>query len=166
MNYIIGYRSPMGWISIKGDDQFIQGISFQEERFMEPTDAPPHLSECYHQMAAYFEQKLPFKNLMLAPLGTPFQQLVWQTTRKIPMGQTVSYLDLAKMVGMPGGSRAVGHANKLNPFLLVNPCHRVVGSDGKLTGYAGGLSRKALLLQHEGARRDFDLFSNLTIGMI
>jgi O-6-methylguanine DNA methyltransferase len=166
MNYAIGYHSPMGWISIQGDDQFIQGISFQEEPFMEPSDAPPHLLECYQQVAAYFEKRLPFGNLKLAPLGTPFQQLVWQTTRNIPFGKTISYLDLAKMVGMPGGSRAVGHANKLNPFLLVNPCHRVVGSDGKLTGYAGGLKRKALLLRHEGARLDFDLFNNLPMDLV
>ena len=134
MIYTLGYRSPMGWVSIQGDDQFIQEITYGEQPYIKLSDAPPHLSECYQQVAAYFEKKLPFGKLKLAPLGTPFQQLVWQTTRKIPFGQTISYLELAKMVGMPGGSRAVGYANKLNPFLLVNPCHRVVGSDGKLTG--------------------------------
>jgi methylated-DNA-[protein]-cysteine S-methyltransferase len=85
--------------------------------------------------------------------GTPFQGLVWQALRTIPPGLTVSYAELAQRIGRPGSARAVGHANSLNPVCLVLPCHRVVGSDARLVGYAGGLDRKRWLLNHEWTMR-------------
>ncbi len=83
--------------------------------------------------------------------GTDFQKQVWRALRTIPAGTTLSYGDLARQIGRPGAVRALGYANSLNPIALVLPCHRVVGKDGSLTGYAGGLDRKAWLLRHEGA---------------
>lgn len=90
-------------------------------------------------------------DIPVATGGTPFQQRVWQELRRIPAGTTCSYGALAARLGVPGASRAVGHANSLNPVAIVLPCHRVVGADGRLTGYAGGLARKRWLLAHEGA---------------
>ena len=92
-------------------------------------------------------------DLPLAPRGTPFQQRVWAELRRIPHGATISYGELARRVGEPRASRAVGAANGRNPIAIVVPCHRVVGADGSLTGYAGGLDRKRWLLHHEAAVR-------------
>ncbi len=92
-----------------------------------------------------------FDDIPVAPVGTPFQLRVWKALRAIPVGRTISYLQLATRVGNPAAMRAVGAANGRNPVALVIPCHRVIASDGKLHGYGGGLPRKAWLLRHEGA---------------
>ncbi|MBW7935431.1 MAG: methylated-DNA--[protein]-cysteine S-methyltransferase, partial [Gemmatimonadaceae bacterium] len=91
--------------------------------------------------------------LPLAPTGTAFQQRVWKALREVPFGKTASYGDIARRIGNPKGVRAVGLANGRNPISIVVPCHRVIGSDGSLTGYGGGLDRKQWLLRHEGALR-------------
>jgi methylated-DNA-[protein]-cysteine S-methyltransferase len=101
------------------------------------------------QLAAYFEGRLTRFDLPLSLQGTPFQRLVWQALQEIPYGVTISYGDLARRVGNPNGSRAVGLANGHNPISIIVPCHRVIGSNGKLTGYGGGLPRKAALLDFE-----------------
>lgn len=90
-------------------------------------------------------------SIPVAPAGTPFQQRVWAELRKIPAGRTIAYRDLAQAIGAPAAVRAVGAANGANPIALVFPCHRVIGSNGELTGYAGGIERKRWLLQHERA---------------
>ncbi|MBL4801920.1 MAG: methylated-DNA--[protein]-cysteine S-methyltransferase [Emcibacter sp.] len=92
-----------------------------------------------------------FENIPVILKGTEFQQQVWQALHQIPAGHTVSYGDLARLIGRPKAVRALGHANSMNPIALVIPCHRVIGKDGTLTGYAGGLERKEWLLRHEGA---------------
>jgi methylated-DNA-[protein]-cysteine S-methyltransferase len=111
-------------------------------------DAAP-LTETVRQLQAYFAGDLETFNLSLAPEGTPFQIEVWQRLRDIPYGQTISYGELARRIGNPKASRAVGLANGSNPIPIVIPCHRVIGSNGKLTGYGGGLPIKEKLLALE-----------------
>ncbi|GIK99361.1 MAG: methylated-DNA--protein-cysteine methyltransferase [Alphaproteobacteria bacterium] len=104
-------------------------------------------------LAAYFRGDLAaIDELDIADCGTPFQRAVWQALRRIPCGGTVSYAALAQRIGRPAAVRAVGHANGANPVSIVVPCHRVIGSDGSLTGYGGGIERKRWLLAHERAR--------------
>lgn len=101
-------------------------------------------------LAAYFAGNLgAIDSLMTATAGTPFQKRVWGALREIPAGQTVSYADLARRIGQPAAVRAIGLANSANPVGIVVPCHRVIGADGSLTGYGGGLERKRWLLDHE-----------------
>ena len=113
------------------------------------TDSPL-LREAKRQPKAYFAGELREFSLPLAPKGTPFQQAVWQALQHIPYGQTRSYAEIAREIGCPNGCRAVGMANHRNPLPIVIPCHRVVGKDGTLTGYAGGLQWKEGLLRLEG----------------
>ncbi|GAB5533863.1 MAG: hypothetical protein Rubg2KO_01120 [Rubricoccaceae bacterium] len=108
-------------------------------------------AEAVRQLEAYVAGERTRFDLELAPEGTPFQQEVWQALCEIPYGQTISYGELAARVGRPLGAQAVGRANGQNPIGVIVPCHRVVGSDGALVGYAGGLDRKEALLRHEGA---------------
>jgi O-6-methylguanine DNA methyltransferase len=104
------------------------------------------------QLDSYFAGDLTAFDLPLAPRGTPFQQRVWSALVEIPFGETVSYGSLATRLGRPGAARAVGLANGSNPISIIIPCHRVIGSDGRLTGYGGGIDRKAWLLDHEAGR--------------
>lgn len=121
----------------------------------ERRDAPPQgadldvLTEAAAQLDRYFAGTLTAFDLPLALGGTPFQQRVWSALLEIPFGETTSYGELARRLGKPGSARAVGLANGQNPVSIIVPCHRVVGSNGKLTGYGGGLDRKAWLLDHE-----------------
>lgn len=101
------------------------------------------------ELAAYFEGRLKAFGTPLAPRGTPFQHAAWRALRDIPYGQTVSYGTQARAIGRPAAVRAVAQANGANPIAIVVPCHRVIGADGTLTGYGGGLDRKRWLLQHE-----------------
>jgi methylated-DNA-[protein]-cysteine S-methyltransferase len=116
---------------------------------MKPARDPGGLTSA---MRAYFKGNLGvIDRLPVAAVGTPFQQSVWRALRKIPRGRTISYAELARRIGRPKAVRAAGLANGQNPISIVVPCHRVIGSDGTLTGYGGGLSRKKWLLEHEGA---------------
>lgn len=110
---------------------------------------PGVLRECAAQLAAYFGGTLREFDLRLAPEGSDFQRQVWDELRRIPFGETISYLDLAKRIGDARHVRAVGTANGRNPISIIIPCHRVVGSDGSLAGYGGGLEHKRWLLDHE-----------------
>lgn len=117
-------------------------------------DAPgdsPVFARLEPELAAYFAGERVTWTVPLAPVCTPFQHRVWERLRAIPYGSTQSYGDLARALGDPGAIRAVGRANGLNPIAILVPCHRVIGSDGSLTGYAGGLERKRFLLTLEGA---------------
>ena len=119
----------------------------------EPTDADAAvLDQAERQLADYFAGRLTEFDLPLELHGTTFQQLVWAELQRIPCGERISYGELARRVGRPGSARAVGLANGRNPVSIIVPCHRVVGSDGTLTGYGGGLDRKAWLLDHEARR--------------
>jgi methylated-DNA-[protein]-cysteine S-methyltransferase len=116
------------------------------------TVEPTRGGKIFDRVKSYFDGRIhAFDDIPVAPVGTPFQLSVWRALRTIPVGRTISYLDLAKRVGKPAAMRAVGAANGKNPVALVIPCHRVIASDGKLHGYGGGLPRKAWLLRHEGA---------------
>jgi methylated-DNA-[protein]-cysteine S-methyltransferase len=110
------------------------------------------LAAASDQLEAYFAGDLTAFDLPLAPRGTSFQQRVWAALVEIPFGETVSYGSLATRLGRPGAARAVGLANGSNPISIIIPCHRVIGSDGRLTGYGGGIDRKAWLLDHEAGR--------------
>src|SRR5258705_1026409 len=144
--------SPLGSLLIAGDDAGLRHIFFASEaqppRPEWREDAAP-LTETIRQLNAYFGGELENFNLPLAPQGTPFQMEVWQGLRDIPYGQTISYGELARRIGNPKASRAVGLANGSNPIPIVIPCHRVIGSNGKLTGYGGGLPIKEKLLALE-----------------
>ena len=119
---------------------------------------PEVLEEAVYQINEYFEGKRTDFDLLLNPSGTDFQQRVWKELLQIPYGTTVSYLQLSKTLGDVKAIRAVAAANGKNPLWIVVPCHRVIGSDGSLTGYAGGLSRKKWLLEHESPVKQQSLF--------
>jgi len=110
-----------------------------------------HLSRTRQQLGEYFEGNRKTFDISLAPEGTDFQLRVWEELRNIPYGETISYAELATRIGNPAASRAVGAANGRNPLSIIVPCHRVIGKNGSLTGYAGGLDKKSILLAIEGA---------------
>lgn len=122
------------------------------------------LDAAEHQLDGYFEGRLMIFDLPLSLEGTEFQQRVWDELVKIPFGERISYGELARRVGRPGSARAVGLANGRNPVSIIVPCHRVVGSDGTLTGYGGGLDRKAWLLDHEARQGPGQLALGLEVS--
>ncbi len=146
--------SPIGTLLLVSEDSRLSQITFAKDgrpavpktEWQEDAAA---LSETIRQLRAYFAGQLETFDLPLAPEGTPFQQKVWGELLKIPYGNTTSYGELAKRIGNPQASRAVGLANGSNPIPIVIPCHRVIGSNGKLTGYGGGLPIKEKLLALE-----------------
>ncbi|MDO6390212.1 methylated-DNA--[protein]-cysteine S-methyltransferase [Pontibacter sp. BT731] len=152
--YTTYMQSPLGLLRISGTDQGITEVRFcdAEGAPSEQTHVMPAcISACALQLEEYFAGKRQDFDLTLAPAGTPFQKQVWHTLQGIPHGKTTSYLAIARGVSGEKAIRAVGAANGRNPICIVVPCHRVIGSDGSLTGYAGGLWRKEWLLRHEGA---------------
>jgi methylated-DNA-[protein]-cysteine S-methyltransferase len=149
--------SPVGPLTIVADGGTIAALYMdaqrhapQPEAFGLPGDAGDEpFATAARQLAAYFAGRLTEFDLPLALAGTDFQRKVWAGLRAIPYGQTVSYGELARRIGSPAASRAVGLANGRNPVAIVVPCHRVIGSDGSMTGYGGGLDRKRFLLALE-----------------
>lgn len=146
-------ESPIGDILIEGDDDSITrlgriGGGYDSDEWV-PVDRFTAIKEASQQLDAYWAGELFDFDLPLAPGGTPFQNKVWAALRTIPYGKTASYGDIAKKIGSPTASRAVGAANGRNPIAIVVPCHRVIGANGTLTGYAGGLDMKRQLLAHE-----------------
>lgn len=125
-----------------------EGANFPDD---EQTSSHPVLARAARELAAYFAGRRTSFTVPLAPAGTPFQQQAWQALLSIPFGETRSYAQQARLLGDPSATRAVGAANGRNPIAILIPCHRVIGSNGTLTGYAGGLARKEFLLRHEGA---------------
>ena len=150
-------NSPLGIIKIQGDENGISIISVLSEGELS-TKIPKELQEAVSQLQEYFEGKRQDFEFKLNPKGTNFQQKVWQELLNIPYGKTMSYLDLSKKLGDVKAIRAVASANGKNPLWIVVPCHRVIGSDGSLTGYAGGLWRKKWLLEHEIPSHQQSLF--------
>ncbi len=153
--------SPLGAIRLAVSPLGLAGAWFEGDRHgpdplrtaqWRVDDTHPVITEARLQLAAYFNgDQTPFKLPLDLRLGTPFQQLAWQTLGTIGYGQTITYGELAARMGKPSASRAAGAAIGRNPLAIIVPCHRVVGSNGSLTGYAGGLDRKLALLQLEGA---------------
>ena len=154
--------TPLGMLALTGSDAGLHAVRFLDHEAPAPTapDAVPAcLQEPYRQLGAYFQRELREFSLTCAPLtGTEFQRQVWATLPGIAHGRTASYLDIAKLLNNPKSVRAVGAANGQNPLAIVWPCHRIVGADGSLTGYAGGLVRKQWLLAFEQPTRQGGLF--------
>lgn len=152
--YFRYHESPTGELLLAGDESGLQMLYMDSERHGYPNadwqPATRQFDEHCRQLDRYFEGRLQRFDLLLAPRGTPFQQEVWKALLEIPYGRTTSYSELAERIGNPKAVRAVGTANGANPISIIIPCHRVIGRDGSLTGYAGGLPRKALLLKLEG----------------
>ena len=158
MTDYLRFASPLGPMYATAKHGAVTGVYFEGGRHaprIDPawTESPgdPALAACAAQLVEYLEGRRNRFDLRLAAKGTPFQQAVWREIARIPAGATVSYAELARRAGFPGAARAAGAATGRNPLSIVVPCHRVVGSAGALTGYAGGLERKARLLALEGA---------------
>ncbi|MEU3840532.1 methylated-DNA--[protein]-cysteine S-methyltransferase [Streptomyces sp. NPDC028635] len=147
--------SPCGPLTLVADDGVLCGLYMTAQRHRPPEETfgdrdPTPFAEAEEQLKAYFAGQLREFTLELRLAGTPFQRRVWELLRAIPYGERRTYGDLAAALGAPRASRAVGLANGKNPIGIIVPCHRVVGADGGLTGYGGGLSRKRQLLDFEG----------------
>ena len=143
------YSSPIGLIEVTGNDEGILGVYFMDIK--KKTSATPHpcLKECIYQLDEYFKGIRKEFGLKLNPKGTAFQEKVWSKLLTVPYGKTASYLDISKLIGDVKATRAVGNANGSNPISVIIPCHRVIGVNGKLVGYGGGIKRKEWLLNHE-----------------
>ncbi|HEU0196817.1 MAG TPA: methylated-DNA--[protein]-cysteine S-methyltransferase [Nevskiaceae bacterium] len=153
MYYCESLDSPIGQLRLVSDGEALCGLymgdEVEDQRAPLKRDPGP-LREVVRQLRAYFAGELRKFDVPLAAAGTAFQKRVWQALCNIPYGQAISYGELARRVGNPKASRAVGLANGRNPISIIVPCHRVIGANGSLTGYGGGLPRKRWLLEHEG----------------
>lgn len=150
--------SPVGPLTMIARDGVLTNVSMHEQRHTAPPPSDAVTDDAWFkdvadQFDAYFAGELLNFDVDVSLLGTPFQRDVWSRLREIPYGATISYGELAKRVGNPNGSRAVGLANGRNPVAIIVPCHRVIGANGSLTGYGGGLERKTWLLEHERGHR-------------
>jgi len=153
-NYFSTVESPVGTLLLRGDGEALTGMYMQKQRYR--PELPDNcvrddklFSTMIEQLRAYFAGELKMFAMPLAPEGTAFQQTVWKALLDIPFGATESYGALAKRIGHDGAARAVGLANGHNPIGIIIPCHRVIGANGSLTGYGGGIERKQWLLEHE-----------------
>lgn len=151
-------ESAAGLIKITADEEGITSLWFVDTLPTPEKTPNRHTEQCEKELAEYFAGQRETFAVALHPQGTPFQKRVWNALLEIPYGQTASYLDLAKILGDEKLTRAVGTANGQNPIGIIIPCHRIIGSDGSLTGYAGGLHRKKWLLQLEGVIKQTELF--------
>ncbi|MFI0492436.1 methylated-DNA--[protein]-cysteine S-methyltransferase [Flavobacterium sp.] len=150
-------KTPLGIAKIVGDENGISVISILDDAEVSTT-IPVFLQEAVSQLNDYFDGIRTDFTFKLNPSGTEFQQKVWKGLLEIPFGKTCSYMDLSKKLGDVKAIRAVASANGKNPLWIVVPCHRVIGTDGSLTGYAGGLWRKKWLLEHENPTNQQSLF--------
>ena len=153
------FQSPLGPLLLMSDGTSLTGLHTDNDKhrpairpdWIRDDHAPP-FARTVSQLRAYFDGALTEFDLPLAPSGTAFQMKVWRELCNIRFGETISYAELARRIGRPTASRAVGHSNARNPISIVVPCHRVIGADNSLTGYAGGLDRKRMLLALEAGR--------------
>ena len=151
-------ETPLGIAKIIGDEDGIASVSILNSNEQFSDIIPNELQDCVYQLRDYFMGERECFSIKLNPKGTDFQKRVWKQLEKIPFGKTISYLELSKQLGDIKAIRAVANANGKNPLWIIVPCHRVIGSDGSLTGYAGGLSRKQWLLEHESPCKQQSLF--------
>ncbi|HET8839584.1 MAG TPA: methylated-DNA--[protein]-cysteine S-methyltransferase [Flavobacteriaceae bacterium] len=151
-------KTPLGTTLIEGDENGISKISISEKTLDISSGIPSELERAVFQLQEYFDGNRTEFDFKLNPSGTAFQQKVWKELLKIRFGRTCSYSELAQKLGDIKAIRAVAAANAKNPLWIVVPCHRVIGSDGSLTGYAGGLWRKKWLLEHENPVKQTKLF--------
>ena len=149
------YESPLGRIEISATDEVISSILFEDSAKKQSPKLPatehlsPEIEKCVLQLDDYFSEKGANFDIRFKHSGSAFQQKVWEELRRIPVGKTISYLELSKRIGNVKAIRAVGAANGCNQIGIIVPCHRVIGADGSLVGYAGDLWRKKWLLDHE-----------------
>ena len=151
-------NTPLGVAKICGDESGILSFTVLNTNETITDIIPVILQDCVFQLQEYFNGEREDFNLKINPQGTDFQKKVWNELQIIPFGKTVSYLELSKQLGDVKAIRAVANANGKNPLWIIVPCHRVIGSDGSLTGYAGGLHRKQWLLEHESPYKQQSLF--------
>lgn len=151
-------ETPIGTAEIKGNEAGIKSISIIDNGPTSTDIIPESLQDCARQLQEYFQGERKTFNIQLNPEGTPFQKKVWKKLESIPYGKSMSYLELSKELGDVKAIRAVAAANGKNPHWIVVPCHRIIGSDGSLVGYAGGLGRKKWLLNHESSAKQQSLF--------
>jgi methylated-DNA-[protein]-cysteine S-methyltransferase len=153
------YQSPIGSIEITGSNTEIYSIYFIEEHKQTSSKVTStEIQKCITQLNEYFLKERKEFTLTLKPKGTKFQGKVWIELLKVPFGKTRSYLEQSKQLGDVKAIRAVATANGKNPISIIIPCHRIIGSDGSLTGYAGGIWRKKWLLEHESGNKQQTLF--------
>ena len=156
--YYSHYESPVGRLLLVGDGENIHRIEFPTNCRPVNLDASWEHNEVVFgtltkELDAYFNGSLQVFSVQVAPTGSAFQHKVWNALQQIAYGQTCTYADIAKLIGKPTASRAVGSANGRNPVSIIIPCHRVIGTNGALTGYAGGISAKQWLLSHEAGEQ-------------
>lgn len=153
------YESKVGIIEVKGKEGLIEGINFVEDIPQTvPVNLPDYLQECVAQLDEYFNHSRKEFTVKFKLNGTEFQNRVWSQLLNIPFGKTMSYLELAEKLGDPLVIRAAASANGKNKLAIIVPCHRVIGSNRELIGYAGGLWRKKILLNHEQGVEELSLF--------
>jgi len=152
------YNTPIGTAKIVGNELGIQSITVIDEKMETSTNISPYLQDCIQQLDEYFNGVRTTFYIKLNPQGTDFQKRVWKELLNVPHGKTRSYLEQSKKLGDVKAIRAVASANGKNPIWIVIPCHRIIGSDGSLTGYAGGLWRKKWLLELESPSPQQSLF--------
>lgn len=153
-----GFKTPLGYAILEGDEKGLSRVYVADEKPELSESIPQALQQAKDQLEEYFFGNRTSFDLKLNPEGTEFQKQVWDLLIKIPFGKTCSYLDLSKDFGNTKAIRAVAAANGKNPLWIIVPCHRVIGSDGSLTGYAGGVWRKKWLLEHEQPQKQQSLF--------
>jgi len=156
--YCTWIESPMGWMAIKANALGLTSLWFCEAEKRGENRPNAITEQCEQELLEYFSGERKVFSVPLNPEGTPFQKRVWKVLQDLDFGKTASYLDISKILGDEKLTRAVGSANGKNPIGIIVPCHRVIGSDGSLTGYAGGMHRKKWLLQHEGVITQQELF--------
>ena len=163
MRYYDIYQSPHGRMLLVATEDGVSGVYFvgqkyvpeNEKEWTRDPDHPP-LKQVKRELAEYFAGRRKRFEVALDPAGTPFQRSVWKAISRVGFGRTISYAELAEKAGCPGSARAAGAATGRNPISIVVPCHRIVGADGSLTGYAGGLQRKRALHALEGIECELD----------
>lgn len=158
MEETIFISTPLGVAKLVGDENGLSACTVLNSDEKLTDIIPEVLEDAVYQMNEYFEGKRTVFTIDLNPEGTDFQKSVWKALLEIPFGKTTSYLELSKTLGDAKAIRAVASANGKNPLWIIVPCHRVIGSDGSLTGYAGGLQRKQWLLEHESPFKQTSLF--------
>lgn len=152
------YKTPIGTAKIIGDENGISSVTVIDEALETTLNIPQNLENCVQQLDEYFAGTRKDFQLKLNPKGTEFQQKVWDELLTVSFGKTRTYLEQSKKLGDPKAIRAVASANGKNPIWIIIPCHRIIGSDGSLTGYAGGIWRKKWLLAHESPAPQQSLF--------
>lgn len=157
-NAVTYYKTPIGIAKIIGNNDGIISVTVLDQETEIPKTTPTKLKDCVQQLDEYFKGERTNFSLKLNPQGTVFQQKVWNELQNVPFGKTRSYLEQSKKLGDVKAIRAVASANGKNPIWIIIPCHRIIGSNGSLTGYAGGIWRKKWLLEHESPSPQQSLF--------